>query len=151
MRKVLLFAIILMLAVVMGGCKVKTVVVPEVHDVHHYHTDSIYERDSIFSDRETVVMQLDSAAMAEYGIRLEQAERVWLVRTKDLERRLQQMASMRHDSVYIVDSVPVPYPVIKEVPAPLTWWQEGLMHAGIVFIVLMIIACIIGCIKIWNR
>ena len=141
----------MMCAAVIGGCKVKTVVVPEVHDVHHYHTDSIYERDSIFSDRETTIMQLDSAAMAEYGIRLERAERAWLVRTKDLERRLQQMASMRHDSVYIVDSVPVPYPVIKEVAAPLTWWQQTRLHIADILLWLIGLIGLIWIIKIAKK
>ena len=40
-----------------------------------------------------------------------------------------------------VDSVPVPYPVIKKVPAELTWWQQCRIHlANIVLWVILIIA-----------
>ena len=40
-----------------------------------------------------------------------------------------------------VDSVPVPYPVIKKVPAELTWWQQCRLHlANIVLWVILIIA-----------
>ena len=40
-----------------------------------------------------------------------------------------------------VDSVPVPYPVIKKVPAELTWWQQARLHlANIVLWVILIIA-----------
>ncbi len=40
-----------------------------------------------------------------------------------------------------VDSVPVPYPVIKNVPAELTWWQRARLHlANIVLWVILIIA-----------
>ena len=40
-----------------------------------------------------------------------------------------------------VDSVPVPFPVIKKVPAELTWWQQCRIHlANIVLWVILIIA-----------
>ena len=40
--------------------------------------------------------------------------------------------SIRHDTLYIAknDTVPQPYPVIKEVPAELTWWQQLRIHLG---------------------
>ena len=40
-----------------------------------------------------------------------------------------------------VDSVPVPYEVIKKVPAELTWWQQCRLHlANIVLWIILIIA-----------
>ena len=40
-----------------------------------------------------------------------------------------------------VDSVPVPYSVIKKVPAELTWWQQARLYlANIVLWVILIIA-----------
>jgi hypothetical protein len=37
-----------------------------------------------------------------------------------------------HDTTYIskTDSVPVPYPVIQEVPKPLAWWKSLLIRIG---------------------
>lgn len=36
----------------------------------------------------------------------------------------------RYDTIYIskTDSVPTPFPVEVEVPAPLTWWQKTRLH-----------------------
>lgn len=43
------------------------------------------------------------------------------------------------------DSVPVPYPVIKEVPADLTWWQQLRLHlANIILIALVLLALFLG-------
>ena len=55
----------------------------------------------------------------------------------------QYVAKERTDTFYKakVDSVPLPYPVIKKVPAELTWWQQARLHlANIVLWVILIIA-----------
>ena len=46
-----------------------------------------------------------------------------------------------HDTLYQskTDSIPVPYPVIKEVEKPLTKTQRGLMLAGFLAIVSVVI------------
>ena len=115
----------------------KYVTVPEIHEVHHHHTDSIHQTDSVTVEKETVIMQLDSDAMAKYGIQLKAAERAWLVRTAELERRLQQLAETHTDTVHERDSVPYPVEVIKEVEIEkdLHWWQKALMFLGGTFIV----------------
>ena len=115
----------------LSSCKtVEYITVPEVHEVHHHHTDSIKQTDSVTVEKETVIMQLDSAAMAKYGIQLKAAERAWLVKTAELERRLQQLIENHTDTVHERDSIPVPYPVIKEVEKKLTKTQKGLMWLG---------------------
>ena len=53
----------------------KVVTVPEVHEQHHWHTDSIKERDSTHTKRETIIREVDSAAMAKYGIQMERNQR----------------------------------------------------------------------------
>ena len=67
--------------------------------------DSIYVHDSIM-----VSQQGDT-------VRIEK----W--HTKYVEREV-------HDTTYIskTDSIPKPYPVIQEVPAQLTWWQQTRLH-----------------------
>lgn len=44
----------------------------------------------------------------------------------------QYVMKERTDTFYKarVDSIPVPYPVEKQVPAELTWWQQTKMHIG---------------------
>ena len=84
--------------------------------------DSIYLRDSIF------VNQWQS------GDTIFQVRDRW---------HTQYVAKERTDTFYKakVDSVPLPYPVIKKVPAELTWWQQCRLHlANIVLWVILIIA-----------
>lgn len=89
---------------------------------HHY--DSIYLRDSIF------VNQWQS------GDTIFQVRDRW---------HTQYIAKEVRDTFYKarVDSVPVPYPVIKKVPAELTWWQQARLHlANIVLWTLLFIAIV---------
>lgn len=82
--------------------------------------DSIYVHDSIM-----VSQQGDT-------VRIEK----W--HTKYVEREV-------HDTTYIskTDSIPKPYPVVQEVPAQLTWWQQTRLHlANILLWVLGISAAI---------
>ena len=133
---------LLLLTVFLSGCaSPKVVMVPEVHEIHHHHTDSVHEVDSFAVERETVVMQLDSSAMAEYGIRLEKAEKAWLVRTKELERELQRIAQIKNDSVAKRDSIPYPVEVVKEVNR-LYWWQKVLAYSGAIAIFMLIVGFI---------
>ena len=69
----------------------KIVPVPEIHEQHHWHTDSVHQTDSIIRETQTTIMQLDSVAMEQYGITLKNAERAWLVKSKELERQIQQL------------------------------------------------------------
>lgn len=86
--------------------------------------DSIYLRDSIF------VNQWQS------GDTIFQVRDRW---------HTQYVAKEVRDTFYKarVDSVPVPYPVIKKVPAELTWWQQARLHlANIVLWTLLFIALV---------
>jgi hypothetical protein len=46
--------------------------------------------------------------------------------------RTQYVERLSHDTIYKsrTDSVPQPYPVIKEMPATLSWWQRVRLHTG---------------------
>lgn len=111
------------------GCKsVETVVVTE------HHTDTLmvtkHQRDSVWLH--------DSIHVTEKGdtVRIEK----W--HTKYIEKAV-------HDTTYIAkrDSVPVPYPVVKEVEKELTWWQKLRIHVGDV----MLIALLGGVVYIVGR
>lgn len=147
-KKIIWVLLIALMAALLSGCRsTKYITVPEVHDVHHYHTDSIHQRDSVFKDSKTTIMQLDSAAMARYGIQLKSAERAWLVRTQELEFQLQQLAKIQRDSLHRVDSVPVPVPVEVKVPADLTWWQQFRLHLGNIALMVLGILALLGIAK----
>ena len=117
--KKLIFAIIL--SVVMVSCKTKEYVpVVEHHTdtmrlVQHHH-DSIYLHDSTFV-REYV--QGDTVRIV---------TEMWHTKYRD---------RLKTDTIYRsrTDSVPVPYPVIKEVKKPLTLIEKALMGTGIASIV----------------
>ncbi len=145
-KSVLLLVIVFLLA----SCKTKTVVVkvPEVRTEYVHTTDSIHHTDSIIKEKETTIMMLDSAAMSEYGIKLQAAERAWLVKTKELERELQRIAKMKSDTIIQIDSIPYPVPVPEYIEKELSWWQKTRMRLGEFLLGIMGVLGIIGIIKL---
>lgn len=137
MKRLLIFAA---LGIMLTACTTtKIVTVPKVHEVHHHHTDSIHQIDSVIREHQTTIMQLDSAAMAAYGIQLKAAERAWLVKTQQLERAIQNLSRLRSDTVILRDSVPVPVPVVKEVERHLTKIEKSLMGVGLLALMALVV------------
>lgn len=139
----------------LGGCKTKervvTVTIPKVHEVHHWHTDSTETSDSVIHEKETVVMQADSAMMAQFGIQLNNCERAWLIKTKELERQIQRMERLIAERDTIHDSIPYPVPVPEYVEKELTWWQKTRMYAGEALLWVLGIAVIYGVVRlVWK-
>ena len=97
--------------------------------VEHHTTDTVYQsklqRDSVWLH--------DSIHVSEKGdtIRIER----W--RTKYISKEI-------HDTLYqsVRDSIPVPYEVIKEVPAKLSSLQTGLMVSGLFAILALILVVV---------
>lgn len=139
------FAAILVCGLMMSCKTVEYVELPSQHTEHHWHTDSVWKTDSVIHEKETTIMQLDSAAMAKYGITLKAAERAWLVRTAEMERQIQQLMQMSQHKDSVHDTIPYPVEVVKEVPADLTWWQQARLHlANIVLWLLLLVAVVCG-------
>ena len=124
------FCLVILVAVLMAGCKTKERVVT----VERVRTDTTYitkhQRDSVWLH--------DSIHVTEKGdtIRIER----W--HTKYIEKAT-------HDTLYQhkTDSVPVPYPVEKLVERELTWWQQTRMHLGEALLALAGIAVVVFVIK----
>lgn len=119
----------LLICALFGSCTTtKYVPITEQHTEHHWHTDSVKERDSIHTENTTIIREVDSAAMAKYGIQMQNNQRAWLVLQREMENRLRELEHMTatHDTIH--DSIPCPVEVIKEVPAKLTWWQQTRLH-----------------------
>ena len=115
------FIVVMILsAVVMVSCKTREVVVTEHHTdtlrLVQHHRDSIYLHDSTFV-REYI--QGDTVRIV---------TEMWHTKYRD---------RLKTDTLYRsrTDSVPVPYPVVKEVKKPLTMIEKGLMGTGIASIV----------------
>jgi hypothetical protein len=140
----LAFTLALCVVSLLESCKPmqKVVAVPEVHEQHHWHTDSVIKHDSVFRDRKTVIRELDSAKMAQYGIQLKQAERAWLVETNELRREVERLSAMSANRDTVRDSIPKPYPVYVE--KQLTWYQNAKLKfseivIGIFFFIIMLV------------
>lgn len=125
-NKLILMAVVALLA----GCKTREHIVT----IETVRTDTTYitrhERDSIHVHDSTNVSE------KQHGDTIFVEVSRW--RTKFVER-------LKHDTIFIArhDTVPSPYPVIQEVPAPLTWWQQTLHRIG-----LAALAVLLGCI-VW--
>ena len=113
-------------ALFMLSCKTEYVPVETSHTEHHWHTDSIKEVDSVIHERHTTIMQLDSAAMAQYGIRLKNAERAWLVKSWELERQIENLQRLTAIRDTVRDTIQVPYPFEKK----LSKWQQTKVDWG---------------------
>jgi outer membrane biogenesis lipoprotein LolB len=142
----IMIVVALLLCLLFSGCTTtKYVPVAEQHTEHHWHTDSVKERDSVHTENTTIIREVDSAAMAKYGIQMQNNQRAWLVLQREMEQRLRELEHMTATHDTIRDSIPAPYPVevIKEVPAELTWWQQTRLHlANIVLWLLALLAVI---------
>ena len=144
-----LFVILLAVGWLTSCTTTKVVTVPEVHEQHHWHTDSVIKRDSVIHDRQTTIRELDSAAMAQYGIQLKQNEKAWMVSVAELRREVERLESMTADRDTVRDSIPVPYPVEKIVPAELSWWQQARIHLANILLYGLVIVGIILLVK-WH-
>ena len=116
------FIVVMILsAVVMVSCKTKEYVTVPVHHTDtlrltQHHRDSIYLHDSTFV-REFV--QGDTVRII---------TEMWHTKYRD---------RLKTDTLYRsrTDSVPVPYPVVKEVKKPLNFFEKAMMGTGIASIV----------------
>ena len=123
----------------LGSCTTtKYVPMTEQHTEHHWHTDSVKERDSIHTENTTIIREVDSAAMAKYGIQMQNNQRAWLVLQREMEARLRELEHTAATRDTVRDSIPYPVEVTKEVPAELTWWQRTQMYAGDVLLLLLV-------------
>ena len=115
----------MLICLLFGSCKsVEYVFVPQTH------TDTLIvtkvQHDSIYINDSTVITEKGDTVTIEK----------W--HTKYVEKQI-------HDTTYVskTDTIPKPYPVEKEVPAELTWWQQTRLHiANILLWALLIFAFI---------
>ena len=144
MKTAIILAIIItcVLMAILSSCTTtRYVPVTETRTEHHWHTDSVRERDSTHTERETIIRELDSAAMAKYGIQMQANQRAWLVLQREMENRLLELEHMTAQRDTVRDSIPVPYPVVKMVEKPLSWWER--LRLNIFNVLLGVIALVI--------
>ena len=102
--------------------------------VIEHHTDTLIQtkvqHDSIYINDSTVITEKGDTVKIEK----------W--HTKYVEKQV-------YDTLYIAknDTVPQPYPVIKEVPAELSWWQQTRLHIANILLWALLIVGIVWIIK----
>lgn len=132
--------ICILLALLLGSCTTTKYVPVERHTTeHHWHTDSVKERDSTHTERETVIREVDSAAMARYGIQMEKNQRAWLILQREIENRLRELEHMSAHKDTVRDSIPYPVEVIREVERKPSKTERGLMIAGLLSMIAVIV------------
>ncbi len=132
----LVMAIAVLLGWLLMGCTTtRYVPVTETHTEHHWHTDTVRERDSTHTERNTIIREMDSAAMARYGIQMQANQRAWLVLQREMENRLRELehTAAQRDTVH--DSIPVPYPVTEYVERKRSAVEWGLMIIGALMLI----------------
>ena len=133
------FVMVVVLCCISSCTTTKYVPVVETHTDHHWHTDSVRQRDSTHTERETVIRELDSAAMARYGIQMKANQWAWLVLQREMENRLRELERMTAQRDTVRDSIPVPYPVVKYVERKMSGIDKFLIATGIFFIISILI------------
>lgn len=112
------------------GCKTQE----RIQIVEHVRTDTLYQskvqRDSIHVHDSVYVNQWTAG------------DTVYVTRDR-WHTAIQER--IRTDTIYhhCTDSVPVPYPVTKEVPAELTWWQKTRIYLAEIMLCAFAIGVII--------
>ena len=127
----------LIVCALLGSCTTtKYVPITETRTEHHWHTDTVRQRDSTHTEHETIIREVDSAAMARYGIQMDSNQRAWLVLQREMENRLRDLEHTTAQRDTVRDSIPKPYPVevVKEVPRERSTVEWVLLIVGIVAI-----------------
>ena len=147
---VMVFLFVLLVAS-LGSCSPKVVTVPEYHTQYVNRTDTFLRVDSVVHNTNVIIREAnknDSAMLVEYGIKLKDNERVLLLLRSELDKAMNHQLEVRTDTFIKTDSIPMPYPVEKKVPAELSWWQKLRMHMGDMMIMLLIAALLYGLYRI---
>lgn len=107
------FAFLILAALCLLACRTKYVPVPEYHEkVVHQH-DTTIQRDTLIDHQTTIIREVDSAMLSQYGIRLANAERAYLIESNRMMREVQQLLQKKSDTLIVHDSIPVVIPVEK--------------------------------------
>ena len=147
--KVIAFGSLICLAITLiFGCKsIEYVPVESSHVEHHWHHDSVEIVDTFIKDKSTIIRELDSAAMAEYGIRLNNAERAFLVQVQEFEKQVKELKEAKKDTAFIEKEKKVPVPVERK----LSFKERVFLIIGKVSIVPIILCVIAIIILIYTR
>lgn len=122
--------------------KVVTEYVPYWEKDTEYIFDTVQVKETIEKETNTVIREVDSTAMAEFGIRLEGQMKAFLVQQMAKEKRENDRANIVYVEKERVDSIPFPVYIDKiiEVEPPSNGWKYFLWGVGTtIFLALLMI------------
>ena len=122
-----LWVVIGALCAMLGSCKTEYVPIETVRTEYHHTRDSIHHTDSVIKEKQVTIMQLDSEAMAQYGIQLEAAEKAWLVLQQEMESKIKKLTEHKTDTFLKTDTIREAVPVITN----KVRWQDKAAWAGV--------------------
>lgn len=144
MKKILfLFFVIMSLT----GCRtVRYVPVPEYHTLYKTRVDTVQRWDSVRDVQWMTVKEVDSAQLAALGIQLKGLKNALLIERNKLLQKISNEKTHKVDTVMQRDSIPVPYPVEKQ----LTKWERWKMDLGGLAMGVAAVLVILVIIKVTN-
>ena len=99
--------------------------------------DIIYQIDSIYVSKHTIIREADSAALAAMGIQMSEMQKSWIIKEESLQREIHSLKTLSSDTIYITDTLWLPYEVEKvvETEASLNAWQKTRISIGNIAII----------------
>ena len=122
----------MLIAIVVGmslsGCSPKVIYVPEKHTEYITQTDTFIKIDSVIVRDSTIIVQKGDTMLVEK----------WHTQYRDRWRE-----KIVLDTIMRADTISVPYPVEKKVPAEINGWQWFQICAGRIALCLLALISII--------
>lgn len=115
--------LVIALCLLLGSCKTQYVPVETVITEYVNKTDTFIQKDTVKSEKETVIREAsyaDSAMLAKLGLQLGESQRIILVLRNELKEAKSEKLESHTDTIFRDKEVQVPYPVEKK----LTKWQQ---------------------------
>lgn len=142
-KKFILGSMVIFISTLFLSCSsTKYIPIEKTKTVYQNRVDTIKQIDSIFNEKTTIIREADSSLVQQLGLKLKTNEKAILILKKELEKQTHNKLESMHDTVLVKDSIPIPYPVEKQ----LTKWQQfKLDFSDIVFSVflLILIVCMV--------
>jgi len=142
-KKFILGSMVIFISTLFLSCSsTKYIPIEKTKTVYQNRIDTIKQIDSVFNEKTTIIREADSTLVQQLGLKLKTNEKAILILKKELEKQTHNKLESIHDTVLVKDSIPIPYPVEKQ----LTKWQQfKLDFSDVVFSVflLILIVCMV--------
>ena len=136
---------ILLVTLCLTGCKtVKFVPVPEYHTLYKTRVDTVQRWDSVRDIQWMTVKEVDSTQLAALGIQIKGLKNALLLERNKLLQKISNEKTHKVDTIMQRDSIPVPYPVEKQLTKWERWkidlggWAMGVLAVLVILLILKV-------------